>query len=113
MLTSSAKAKGRRLCQWLKDALLRRSQLGIDDIRVTSSGAGGEDVSLSPQARTLFPVQFECKNVARFAGYAYYDQATQHGRHTPVVIVKGNHREPLALLKAEDFLDLLQQLQKE
>lgn len=113
MKTASAKAKGRALCKWLKSEILGRApKLSADDIRVTSSGSGGEDITLSPLARRLFPFQFECKNLAAFAGYKYHDQASEHGDYVPVVVVRANRREPLAIINAHQFLDILQQLQQ-
>ncbi|HEY0110194.1 MAG TPA: hypothetical protein VGB67_11230, partial [Fibrella sp.] len=64
MRPSSAKAKGRRLQQWVRDTLLRFAPvLTVDDIRSTSMGAGGEDLLLSSAARSLYPYSIECKNV--------------------------------------------------
>ena len=114
MKTQSAKAKGRNLVKWLKNEILKKfTNLSGDDLRVTSSGAGGEDLTLSPRARASLHVQFECKSRSAFVGYSFYDHATQHGKYIPVVIVKANHREPLALLSAEHFLQLLQQKEKD
>ena len=110
MTPQSAKNKGRILAKWLKNEILKKfTQLKQDDIRVTSSGAGGEDLSLSPRARASLNVQFECKSRASFIGYTFYEQSVSHGEFIPVVIIKANHREPLALLSAEHFLQLLQQ----
>ena len=62
MKAQSAKAKGRKLQQVVRDGVLKRfPSLEPDDVRSTSMGAGGEDVQLSPVARRLFPYQVECK----------------------------------------------------
>ncbi len=67
MRTSSAKAKGRRLQQKVRDLILETfSELEEDDVRSTSMGASGEDVLLSPLARKKFPFSVECKNVEAF-----------------------------------------------
>jgi len=43
----SAKAKGRKLQQWVRDQILQRfPTLSTDDVRSTSMGASGEDVQL-------------------------------------------------------------------
>ena len=108
MKPQSAKAKGRNLQKWVRDALLARlQQLEQDDIKSTSMGASGEDVQLSPAARKLFPYQIECKNMAKIAVYNYYNQAQQHGKHQPVVFIKQNHSKPLVIVDAEHFLDLV------
>ena len=107
MKTQSAKAKGRRLQQWVCDVLLRMAgrKLEPDDITSRSMGASGEDVLLSPAARRLFPVSIECKNIAKFAGYKLYDQAVENcpKRSEPIVVVKANYRKPLVLVDAEYF----------
>lgn len=108
MLTSSAKAKGRALAKWLRNRILDQfPALTADDVRVTSSGAGGEDVTLSSGARRVLPYQFECKSYRRFAVYDAYDQAVSHGPHTPVVVIKQNGRDPLVILHLDDWLDLV------
>lgn len=54
--TSSAKAKGRRHQQWVRDKIYETFPVLEDgDVRSTSMGAGGEDLQLSPAARRLFP----------------------------------------------------------
>ena len=73
-------------------------------------GATGEDVLLSPAARTMVPFQIECKNKAKSQVHTYYEQAAEHGQHEPLVIVKRDHGIPLAVLKAETFFQLLKQL---
>jgi len=108
MKTSSAKAKGRRLAQWVKDVLIGFAPFLKDgDIIVTSSGTTGEDVVLSPRAREVYPVQIECKNHKAFAVYSDYDQAVSHGPFNAVLVIKANHREPLAVVDAGLFFTLL------
>jgi hypothetical protein len=56
MKPRSAKAKGRRFQQEVRDALLSNFPfLEPDDIRSTSMGASGEDILLSPAARRVYP----------------------------------------------------------
>ena len=109
MKTQSAKAKGRKLQQWVRDEILKRfPQLELDDAKSTSMGASGEDLQLSPAARKLVPLSIECKSIAKFAGYKYLDQAISNsGKHQPVAVVKANHKKPIVLIDAEYFLDLL------
>ena len=66
MLTSSAKAKGRRACQKLREELLKAfPELQPKDIRVTPSGVTGEDLLLSPKAEQVFPyvVEVKCQEI--------------------------------------------------
>lgn len=104
----SAKAKGRRLQQHVRDAILEAyPSLESDDVRSTSMGAGGEDVQLSPAARKLFPYSIECKNLAKIAVFNYYEQATGHGNHEPLVVIKQNRSKPLAVVDLEHFMELV------
>lgn len=104
----SAKAKGRRLQQAVRDAVLESfPSLEPDDVRSTSMGAGGEDVQLSPAARKLFPYSVECKNLAKIAVFNYYEQATGHGDHEPLVVIKQNRSKALAVVDFDHFMDLV------
>ena len=63
MKTRSAKAKGRRLQNKIRDLLLEEfKELEPDDIRTAIMGETGEDIKLSPAARRKIPYSFECKN---------------------------------------------------
>jgi hypothetical protein len=105
MKTSSAKAKGRKLQQWLRDKLLAiHLTLEPDDIKSTGMGQSGEDIQLSPAARKLIPYTFECKNVEKLNVWAAYDQACEHGKGEPVLVMKRNNRNPLVVVDAEHFL---------
>lgn len=75
-------------------------------------GAGGEDVTLSPAARKVVPFQIECKSKARSQVHTYYSQAKSHGNHEPLVIVKQDRKETLAILDANTFFKILQEIQE-
>jgi len=107
MKPSSAKNKGRKLQQWVCGKLLEYAGvLKPDDITSRSMGAGGEDVLLSPSARSIYPVSIECKSIARFSGYGFYDQAVSNCPEgsEPIAVVKANRRKPLVLVDAEYFI---------
>jgi alpha/beta superfamily hydrolase len=70
-------------------------------------GAGGEDVQLSPLARSMFNYTVECKNRAAIAVYKDYAQASTHGLVEPLVILKQNNSKPLALVDADHFFNLV------
>ena len=56
MKSRSAKNKGKRLQNQVRDLILEKfQQLEEDDVRSTTMGDSGEDVLLSPFARRLFP----------------------------------------------------------
>lgn len=106
--TSSAKAKGRELQQWVRDKILALfSSLEPDDVRSTSMGASGEDVQLSPAARKLFNFSVECKRYAKIAIYTWYEQAvTNAGKSQPLLIVRADRKKALAVVDAEFFFEM-------
>ena len=108
MTPQSAKAKGRRLQQQVRDAILQRfPALAPDDVRSTSMGAGGEDVQLSPKAREAFPYAVECKARANLKGlYGWFEQARGHGGR-PLLILKGDRQPALAVIEFEHFMERL------
>lgn len=107
----SAKAKGRRLQQTVRDAILYSfPSLETDDVRSTSMGAGGEDVQLSPAARRLFPYTVECKNLAKIAVYNYYVQCSGHNDHEPLVVIKQDRSKPLAVVDLDHFMELVRRV---
>ena len=114
MRPQSAKGKGRRLQQWVRDLILESwNDLEEDDVRSTSMGAGGEDVQLSPAARRHFPYSIECKNVEKLNVWGAYDQAKANsGKHEPLLVMKKNHKKPLVVLDAEAFMELVKRADK-
>lgn len=108
MTPQAAKSKGRRLQQMVRDLILTSwPHLEPDDVRSTAMGQNGEDVQLSPAARKVLPYQIECKNKARAQVVTWYCQAKEHGKHEPLLIVKQDRQEPLAVVSLEHFLRLL------
>jgi len=106
---SSAKAKGRRLQQSVRDLLLASApELEQDDIRSTSMGAGGEDLLFSPAARRVYPFSIEAKNQENLNVWAALKQAEENaGTHVPLLCFKRNGTEIYAALKLQDLLKLL------
>lgn len=106
----SAKAKGRRLQQLVRDKILELfPKLKSDDVVSTGMGQGGEDIRLSTAARKLFPYSVECKSRKKIAVYSDYDQAQRNCPNgaEPLVILKADRRTPLALIDADYFFKLL------
>lgn len=111
MTPASAKSKGRFLQKWVVERILATFlELEPDDVRSTSMGVTGEDVQLSPKARTKVPYQIECKNKATSQIHTYYKQAKTHGDKEPLVIVKMDRDIPLAIVSAEHYFSLLKKL---
>ena len=48
MKTQSAKAKGRRFQQWVRDQLIEQLDVHPEDVESRSMGAGGEDLIMGP-----------------------------------------------------------------
>lgn len=107
MKPSSAKQKGRLHQQWVAKKLVEHAQgLEPDDCVSTSMGAPGADVKLSPAARKVYPLEIECKSLAKVSIYQHYSQAASHGGYEPVVFIKQNGSKPLAIVDAEYFIKL-------
>ena len=51
MKTQSAKAKGRKLQQWVRTQLIEQLDVHPEDIESRSMGAGGEDLIMARAAR--------------------------------------------------------------
>lgn len=110
MLPSSAKQKGRLGQQIVRDLILKYfPALEADDVKSTGMGQPGEDIQLSPAARRLVPFQIEVKNKATSQIHTYYDQAKTHGDYEPLVVVKMDRKQPLAILDAEAFFKILKE----
>tara|TARA_R110000851_G_scaffold12862_4_gene44300 strand:- start:6104 stop:6478 length:375 start_codon:yes stop_codon:yes gene_type:complete len=108
--TASAKAKGRKLQQLVRDKVLELlAPRGIvaDDVKSTGMGQGGEDVQLSPLARKYLPVSIECKKYAKFAVYGPYEQAEKaSGINEPLLVIQGDRKIPLAIVSLDYYLSL-------
>lgn len=114
MKPQSAKGKGRRLQQWVRDLIIESfDDLEADDVRSTSMGAGGEDIQMSPLARRHFPFSVEAKNCEKLNVWGAYDQAAANsGKHEPLLVMKKNHKKPLVVLDAEAFMELVRKADK-
>jgi hypothetical protein len=107
MNPQSAKAKGRRLQQWVRDKLIEMLEVHPEDIESRSMGAGGEDLIMARAARSKFPHSIECKNVEKLNIWDAYEQASVNsGDYEPLVVIKKNGKKPLAVVDAEYFIRL-------
>ena len=109
MKTRSAKSKGRRLQNQVKDILLEAfTELEPDDIRTAIMGETGEDIKLSPAARKQIPFSFECKNQEKINIWSSLEQAEENsGDSKPVLIFKRNRSKTYAVLEIEYFISLI------
>ena len=107
MKTQSAKAKGRRLQQWVRDLLIEELRVHPEDVESRSMGAGGEDLIMARAAREKFPYSIECKNQEKVNIWESYSQAVENSKdYEPIVVVKRNNHKPLVLVDAEYFIGL-------
>ena len=108
MKTQSAKAKGRKLQQWMRNLLIEKLEVHPEDIESRSMGAGGEDLIMARAARELFPYSVECKNQEKLNIWSSLEQAeTNSGKHIPIVIFKRNRSKTYVALEFEKLLELL------
>lgn len=110
MLTSSAKAKGRRACQRLRDKLLETfTELQPKDIRVTPSGVTGEDLLLSPKAEQIFPYVVEVKCQEKLNIWKALEQAKSHDKSglCPLLAFTRNREKMFICLELRDFLRIV------
>ena len=108
MKTQSAKAKGRRFQQWVRDKLIEVLNIHPEDIESRSMGAGGEDLIMARAARETFPYSIECKNQEKLNIWKSLEQSeTNCGNHTPMVIFKRNRTKTYAVLELKDFIRLI------
>lgn len=109
MKTQSAKGKGRRLQQWVREMLIEILDVHPEDLESRSMGAGGEDLIMARAARERFPHSIECKNVERLNVWDAYEQACANaGQHEPIVVMKKNRKNPLIVVDAEYFIRLFE-----
>ena len=110
MKTRSAKNKGKRLQNTVRDILLEtfKEDLEPDDVKSAVMGDSGEDIQLSPAARKLIPYSIECKNQEKLNIWGALEQAEgNRGVSKPVLIFKRNRSKTYAVLELEDFIDLI------
>ena len=110
MKTRSAKNKGKRLQNSVRDILIEsfKEQLEPDDIKSTTMGESGEDIQLSPAARKLIPYAIECKNQEKLNIWESLKQAESNSeKGKPVLIFKRNRSKTYAVLEIQDFINLI------
>ena len=111
MKTQSAKAKGRKLQQWVRDQIIEQLEVHPEDIESRSMGAGGEDLIMARAAREKFPMSVECKNQEKVNIWESYKQAEENSKdYEPVVVIKRNNSKPLVLVDAEYFVSMFKKL---
>jgi len=116
--TASAKAKGRALQQW---ACQKISELlcipwGKDEmIASREASQSGTDVRLVGEAKDRFPFSVECKHQEAWNLPAWIKQAKDNQRESTdwLLIVKKNRVDPIIVMDAERFFELLKEPQND
>lgn len=109
MRPQSCKSKGRRLQQKVAASIRDRfPHLGEDDVVSTSMGAPGEDVRLSPLARSSLPISIECKCVERLNVWACLEQCEKNAgpEATPCLVFSRNRARTYAVVPWDALLEL-------
>lgn len=109
MKAKSAKAKGKRLEQ--QTAKMLRSSGADDDAKVMPGS--GMFAHFKGDIYTKLAWHFECKNQETTKVWDWYAQASSQSgmAKKPVVIFSRNHSQPMALLSADDFINLLAEVE--
>ena len=110
MKTRSAKNKGKRLQNTVRDILLEtfKEDLEPDDVKSAVMGDSGEDIQLSPAARKIIPYSIECKNQEKLNIWSALEQAEENSKEsTPVLIFKRNRSKTYAVIEFKEFVDLI------
>ena len=105
MKTRSAKAKGRRLQQFVVTLLQSMTGFGSSDIKSTPMGTNGPDLWLSSEAKNKIPLTFECKNTEKLNIWKAIAQAEENREPNTdaCVVFSRNHSDvyvaiPITLL---------------
>ena len=111
MSAKSAKAKGRRLQNLVRDTLRKAfHSLEEDDIKSQTMGMPGEDIVLSPAARRKISYSFECKNKERLDLWKSLEQAEENSEdRTPILVIKRNHSKVYTVIEFSNFVDLIKE----
>lgn len=93
------------------DLLAYGAYLGLKkgDIESRSMGAPGEDLMLSPKAKTIFPFCIECKNCESLNVRKVFDEHFEKHKQKDeikLLVHSKNHSEPLVTLRWKDFIEV-------
>ena len=110
MKSRSRKNKGKRLQNLVKTEILSRFlEFTEDDIISAPAGVPGEDLIFSSELRKILPISIECKSRNKFSIYKYFEQAKSNCKeNNPVLIIKQDRSEPLAIIDFNFFMDLVE-----
>ena len=111
MKTSSCKAKGRKLQQYVAEQISNILDIpwGADElIRSREMAQSGVDVVLLDKAKTQFPWSVECKNTEKLNLWDAIKQARDNQQDGTdwLLCVKKNHESPVVVIDSMIFFKL-------
>jgi hypothetical protein len=112
--TKSAKAKGRKLQNKVRDDLRRiGKEYGLvdGDIESRQMGGTGVDTVLSPRGKRVFPFDIECKNQESlnvFTEFCKHYQKYRNTKHMKLLVHTKNRSEVLVTMRWSLFLKLFE-----
>lgn len=116
--TSSAKAKGRKLQQWMarKIAELIGMEYGKDcPVESRPMGQTGVDVRLEKEALKRFPFSVECKAQENWSIPAWIEQA--RGNTLPgtdwLLVAKKSRNSAIVVMEADTFFRIMEESQND
>lgn len=117
MKTSSAKAKGRNFQNWVAQKIseLLGIPYGKDEmIASREMGQNGVDIRLVGEAQKRFPFSVECKCQETWSIPAWIEQAKSNQKEGTdwLLFVKKNRKEPIVVMDANAFFNLLKKLEE-
>lgn len=115
--TGSAKAKGRRLQQWVaeKISVLLNIPWGKDELIASREmGQCGTDIRLIGEAKKRFPFCVECKFQESWSVHAWIEQAkaNQEEGMDWLVFAKRSRTKPIVIMDGKAFFELLKKLEE-
>lgn len=110
--TSSAKAKGRNLQQWVAQQIsdITGIPFGKDEcISSREMGQSGTDIRLIGEAKDKFPFSVECKAQEAWSVHSWIDQAISNETEDMpwLLIAKRSRKQPIVILDAKLFFHLM------
>lgn len=111
MKVASAKAKGRRLQDYVRAAFLFIDQtIHAGDIKTAIMSESGRDIAFFGKARDAFPYSVECKNQESLSIWKAFEQAEKgcNGEAKyPLLVFKRNRSKTLAVVEFSHLLSLI------
>lgn len=101
MKTKSAKAKGRRLQNYVAEKF---NEYEGYKCRPAIMGEAGADIKWYEQRPP--GISIECKNQEQWSIHKWWEQTKKNAKEeTPVLIVKKNGEEPLIIMRFDDWIE--------